>query len=158
MDPTTNPCEDFYKFACGSYIKNTIIPNEKYLVTPLSKIDDLVKEQLQRALSDEPEPDEPKAFKLAKLMYQMCMAKNVDAEEGNLRPFYITLKRLGGWPVLEGPYWDGRAWNWVKLTKLFKQMGFPTGQIVAINVRTDYMNSSRKYIDVRFIFCIYQHS
>lgn len=148
MDPTVNPCEDFYKFACGKYIENTIIPNEKYLVTPLSRIDDLVKEQLQRMLSEDPIPDEPKPFKLAKIMYKTCMAKNLDGDEGSLRPFHITLKRLGGWPVLDGPYWDGKSWNWVKLTKLFKKMGFNTGQIIALSVRTDYMNSSQKYIDV----------
>lgn len=148
MDITVDPCEDFYKFACGKYIENTIIPHDKFLVTPLSKIDDMVKEQLQRMLSEDLIPDEPKPFKLAKIMYKTCMAKSTQSEEGNLRPFHVTLKRLGGWPVLEGPYWDGIAWNWVKLTKAFKQMGFNTGQIIALSVRTDYKNSLQKYIDV----------
>lgn len=29
MDPTANPCEDFYQFACGTWDKRHLIPEDK---------------------------------------------------------------------------------------------------------------------------------
>ena len=40
MDPTVNPCDDFFNFACGSWIEENIIPEDK------SKIDGFLKSAL----------------------------------------------------------------------------------------------------------------
>jgi membrane metallo-endopeptidase-like protein 1 len=36
MDKTVDPCDDFYKFVCGSFIKNAVIPDEKAVLTSFS--------------------------------------------------------------------------------------------------------------------------
>lgn len=36
IDPTVNPCEDFYHFACGTWLKNARIPEESQLIPSYS--------------------------------------------------------------------------------------------------------------------------
>ena len=74
MDGTVNPCDDFYKFACGSFIKETKIPDDKTEVNIESLIQDKLQEQLKNILSESIEENEP--FNLAKKFYEACMNKS----------------------------------------------------------------------------------
>ena len=38
MDAEIDPCENFYSFACGGFIDNTNIPQEKHGVSTMSKM------------------------------------------------------------------------------------------------------------------------
>lgn len=75
MDTSVEPCDDFYHFACGNFIKNTIIPDEKVSVNTFSIIGDKLQEQLRLLVSEESLQDESKPFTLAKHLFQACMNK-----------------------------------------------------------------------------------
>lgn len=76
MDDTVDPCDDFYDFACGAFVKNTRIPDDKTSVNTFSIITDQLQEQI-RSLLDEPiTPTEPRPFALAKTLYQACMNRS----------------------------------------------------------------------------------
>lgn len=76
MDEKVDPCDDFYDFACGSFVKNTRIPDDKTSVNTFSIITDQLQEQI-RALLDEPIiENEPRPFILAKTLYQACMNRS----------------------------------------------------------------------------------
>ena len=38
IDPQINPCENFYSFACGGFIDNTNIPQDKHGVSTMSQM------------------------------------------------------------------------------------------------------------------------
>lgn len=76
LDSSVEPCDDFYHFACGSYVKNTNIPDEKVSVNTFSVIGDLLQEQLRTLVSEETREDEPKPFRLAKNFFKACMNKS----------------------------------------------------------------------------------
>ncbi|CAG7659414.1 unnamed protein product [Allacma fusca] len=83
MDETVDPCKDFYKFACGRWIRSNPVPESKgswdqfdILTTQLSRN---VKEILERPMDLE---DYIRPVAIAKEMYQICMEQeNYDGIE-----------------------------------------------------------------------------
>lgn len=76
IDFSVEPCDDFYHFACGNFVKETNIPDEKVSVNTFSIIGDLLQEQLRSLVSEEPRQDEAKPFRLAKDFFKACMNKS----------------------------------------------------------------------------------
>lgn len=76
MDSTVDPCEDFYNFACGTFIKETNIPDDKSSVNSFSIIEDKLEEQLRNLVSEKINESEAEPFKLAKRIFNSCMNKS----------------------------------------------------------------------------------
>lgn len=41
MDLDVDPCEDFYKFSCGNYIRETVVPDDKKKWTSFSPLEEI---------------------------------------------------------------------------------------------------------------------
>lgn len=76
MDSEVEPCDDFYDFACGGFLKSTIIPDDKTSVNTFTEISDELQNQLRASIEEKSSPDEPKPFRLAKNLYKACMNKS----------------------------------------------------------------------------------
>lgn len=73
MDPDVEPCDDFYKFACGGFLKSTVIPDDKTSVNTFSVISDNLQQQLRTSIEEKSPSNEPRPFTLAKIFYKSCM-------------------------------------------------------------------------------------
>lgn len=76
LDDTVEPCDDFYNFACGNFVENTIIPDDKVSVNAFSVISDKLQEQLRTIITAPIEDDDIEPFKMVKKLYLACMNKS----------------------------------------------------------------------------------
>lgn len=87
MNSSVNPCDDFYRFACGTFLHKTSIPDDKVSVNTFSVISDQVQEQLKKSIGEPIMPDDNKPIKLVKNLYKSCM----DKSKKNFKLFYLFL-------------------------------------------------------------------
>ena len=73
MDKNADPCDNFYKFACGGFVKKTKISDDRTHESSLQMVEDVLEERLHASLAEDIQPNELRAFKLAKNLYRSCM-------------------------------------------------------------------------------------
>ncbi|CAG2066313.1 unnamed protein product [Timema podura] len=122
MDLNVDPCDNFYDFACGQFIKKTTIPDEKSSVNRFTLISDELQMQLRQIVDEPVKADDLKPFRLAKDLFRSCINKS-RIEERGLGPFRELLKELGGWPVLEGDAWKEADFTWLNTVYKFRKAG-----------------------------------
>lgn len=147
MDSEVEPCDDFYDFACGGFLKSTIIPDDKTSVNTFTEISDELQNQLRTSIEEKSAPDEPKPFRLAKNLYKACMNKTIIEQQG-LDPLLNILRKLGGWPVLEGNQWNESEFNWKESVYKFRQMGYSVDYFIDFSIGVDLKNSTKRTIDL----------
>uniref|UniRef100_A0A8C4PYE9 Endothelin converting enzyme 2b n=2 Tax=Eptatretus burgeri TaxID=7764 RepID=A0A8C4PYE9_EPTBU len=95
MDTIADPCEDFYQYACGGWLRKNPLPAEKekldvWDIVALHNLE-LVKDVLENVTFDE-----KRAKGQAQKMYQACMdEKNIEKQDS--RPMQDLISQLGGW-------------------------------------------------------------
>lgn len=149
LDQSIDPCDDFYSFACGTFLKETNIPEDKVTVDSFSLVRDRLQEQTLTVISEESKPDESKPFTLAKKLYQSCLNKTIIEERG-LTPLKELITALGGWPVVQGDEWDAKesTWDWKEEIKRFRDAGMEIDHVFSFGVATNLTNSSIRTLDV----------
>lgn len=145
MNESVDPCDNFYEFACGNFVNNTE-PINGWL-DPFAILSRKVQLELLELLSEDIQPDELKAVRLAKEFFSSC--SNLSAiEDRGLQPLTDILDELGGWPVLEGDSWEENGFNWVEILKRLRGIGLETDMIFSLSVDRDLMNSSKSVLYV----------
>lgn len=147
MDDTIDPCENFYQFACGNYMKITEIPDGKGMIDTFSTLGDLVQEQLHEVLSENRKTNESRSFQLARDFHLACLNESI-IEKRDLSPLITLLDELGGWPVVKGDHWFEDAFDWVEMIKRFRYVGLDTQVIFSLYLEPDLKNTSKRILYV----------
>lgn len=147
IDESVDPCSNFYKFACGKFVKNTPIPEDKVTVDSFSIVRDLVQDQLRTIINEKSDPRESKPFRLAKDYNAACLNKEVIEQRG-IKPLADLLEAFGGWPVIKGDSWMEHNWFWIEVIKKFRRMGLSTNIVFTTYVSTDLKNSIGRVLSV----------
>ena len=103
--------------------------------------------QVRGLLEGNIEAAEPKPFQMAKSVFQSCMNKE-KIEERGFTPLTSVLKKMGGWPLLDGASWDQDGFKWYEMVYKFRDMGYSVDYFVDFSVTTDLKNSSWRILDL----------
>ncbi|XP_035226354.1 neprilysin-2-like [Stegodyphus dumicola] len=141
MDKTSDPCEDFYQFTCGNWLKRNEISEDEEFVSVDSKIeaerDDTIRVLLEKELTG----TEPDFIVKLKALYDSCTDSERREVEG-IEPLKKALKKLGGWPVVEGGNWDETSFDWMNTTFRLREMGQNDDTLVTMYVNEDFRNNT----------------
>ncbi|XP_062124663.1 neprilysin-2-like isoform X3 [Drosophila sulfurigaster albostrigata] len=148
INPEVEPCDNFYEFACGAYIEEETIPDDKVSVSTFSVISDKLQEQLKEIITTDRPDTEPKHFRLPNLLYRACMNKTL-IETLGATPIAKIAKSLGGWPLIEGEKWNAdNTWTWQEQVKKFRKAGFSMDYIIDFSIGVDLQNSTKRLMDL----------
>lgn len=147
IDESIEPCDDFYQFACGKFVRETYIPDDKLTVDTFNKLSDQIDIQLRTIIEADIDPNESKVFQLVKKMHKSCMNRTA-VEAIGLDAFKQIISNIGGWPVVDGDFWNETAWDWIDAIGKMKQIGLTTNYLLSTSVGAHLKNSSRRSLRV----------
>uniref|UniRef100_A0A1A8QKV2 Endothelin converting enzyme-like 1 n=1 Tax=Nothobranchius rachovii TaxID=451742 RepID=A0A1A8QKV2_9TELE len=155
IDPTIQPCQDFYSFACGGWLRRHGIPEDKLSYGIITAIGEHNEEKLQQLLQ-EPirRPGPNSAERKVKEFYRSCVnIHEIDKLGSN--PMTEVLDSCGGWDLVGAP--PGAA-GWEREGAplrpdfnelLYRTQGvYSTAVFFSLTVNVDDKNSSRNAIRV----------
>jgi len=110
MDLSVNPCEDFFRFACGGWIEKHPIPSTKSNWNQFDALADEVNSVLKSILEEDLNVKDAVPINSARKMYKACMSSET-IENVGLKPLTDLLATFGGWPMTQSQWSEG-SFNW----------------------------------------------
>lgn len=155
IDPTIQPCQDFYSFACGGWLRRHGIPEDKLSYGIITAIGEHNEEKLQRLLLDPIQRHSPNsAERKVKEFYRSCI--NIqEIDKLGSEPMMDVIDSCGGWDLAGAPPgaagWEteGAAQRPDFNELLYRTQGvYSTAVFFSLTVNVDDKNSSRNAIRV----------
>lgn len=104
MDRTVSPCDNFFLYACGTWNRLHVIPEDRSSISTFEVLADQLQVILKRVLEESPNENDNNATLKAKMFYKSCMDIPRIRDIGD-KPLKKVLAALGGWPAVVGNSW-----------------------------------------------------
>ncbi|KAF4101555.1 neprilysin-like isoform X1 [Onychostoma macrolepis] len=110
MDPTVNPCDNFYQYACGGWLKKNIIPETSSRYSTFDILRDELEVILKGVLERE-ESGSSSSLTKAKVLYRSCTNESLIEQRGGL-PLLTVLPDVFEWPIATDDWDTNYGMNW----------------------------------------------
>lgn len=148
MDPTADPCQDFFQYACGRWIRMNPIPEGKSTWGTFDRLwqDNQI---VMKAILEQPaESVASEAEKRAQRYYQSCLDVNETMEALGGKPLLDLLEQIGGWPAIgHGESSKTGKWNFQAALQTAHNV-MNMGGLFTWAVAEDDKNSTRHVLQV----------
>ena len=146
MNETVNPCEDFFEYSCGSWIKNNPIPSSEHKISTFAILRKHINKQILFILLEDASGPKENAVSKARVYFKSCMKEDNSNNNGT-----IELKRLihrfGSWSLDNGT-WNESRWSYIDTLRKIRSEFLSTSPLFELNVVADPYNSSRMSLKV----------
>ncbi|XP_071668880.1 neprilysin isoform X1 [Patagioenas fasciata] len=147
MDTSAEPCDDFYQYACGGWLKRNVIPETSSRYSNF----DILRDELEVVLKDvldTPSSNDISAVQKAKTLYRSCINETTIDSRGG-KPLITLLPDISDWPVATTNWESSYGAAWTAETAI-AQLNSRYGKKVLINffVGTDDKNSTAHIIHI----------
>ena len=102
IDFSVDPCQNFYDFSCGNYLKTRSVPDDHLSRTILQEIQDELYIEMRHHLESQNDHTGLESIKMAKMFYSSCMNESTADNEQESTKIITRLINEGGhsWSLL----------------------------------------------------------
>ena len=145
MDEKTDPCEDFYHFSCGGWIKQATLPQGSSSNSPLDVIYNEIALKLRTILeSNGDRSEEIEALSKVRKLYRLCNDTQA-IDTAGAQPLLDLIEETGGWNLING----GTSGEWdINSTSFIQEKIYLSNAFFSIDVDVDDKNSSQYIIKI----------
>ena len=148
MNQDGNPCDDFYNYACGGWIKQHEIPKGKDEYSAIVELSERNDKRLKKILKIQNSSDIV-TIKKVKDFYKSCLNTKIVDERAE-KPLKKFIKNLGSWDMFSD--FDEEKWDFNKTLQLFHKE-YPAEIFFTVDVDVDPKDRKNNIITVsRFPF------
>ncbi|XP_028410355.1 membrane metallo-endopeptidase-like 1 [Dendronephthya gigantea] len=113
LDQSTKPCDDFYQYSCGGFLKRTRLRKNEFLKDSFIEGKEFVEQALKRIFEDEGlmsnySKDQNSAVYKAFVFYKSCMDENYISNAG-MKPILDMIEKYGSWNITNED-WSEDSW------------------------------------------------
>ncbi|XP_054008312.1 endothelin-converting enzyme homolog isoform X1 [Hylaeus anthracinus] len=145
IDWSVDPCDDFYEYACGGWIKKNPIPDGNSMWGTFDKLKQENELVLKNILEKPLNNMKSKAERKAKYYFMSCMDANDTIETLGAKPMLDLLDSIGGWNI-SGKF-NLSSWSLQNSMQLLQNVYNMDG-LFTWAVNEDDRNSTRHIIQI----------
>ena len=148
IDATVNPCDDFFTFSCGGWIKRNPIPksyNDYSTFTKLSKVIEREIHGLLQTSNKSHDVPHNEALMKTRDLYHSCMDEE-QIEQLGPEPMLDFIREIGSWSICQDGSWKKSSWDIHKVLQYLQSTYYPAPPFFSVEVTNDHLNSTKHLI------------